>query len=87
MSIVIEIEESLPKRLKHERKGFRMEIEDFDLTGVKSENIILLESALNSIPPTSFEAERSFSLIGLFLTKLRTRFKDSNIDKLSFLRA
>ncbi len=41
--------------------------------------------ALRTIPPSSTEAERSFSAAGLFVTKLRTRLNDDTIDELFFL--
>ncbi|GBM54338.1 hypothetical protein AVEN_259201-1 [Araneus ventricosus] len=47
-------------------------------------NIIKLAEALKTIPPTSTEAERTFSAAGLFITKLRTRLNDESIDCLCF---
>ena len=43
--------------------------------------------AIETTPPTSVEAERSFSAAGLFITKLRTRLNNRSVDALCFLRA
>ena len=44
-----------------------------------------LRSSLKSLPPSSVEAERSFSAAGLFITKLRSSLSDDMIDDLCFL--
>ena len=36
--------------------------------------------SLLTVPPTSVEAERTFSASGLFLTKLRCRLSDASLD-------
>ena len=43
--------------------------------------------ALQSIPPTSVESERAFSITGQFATKLRTKLADNTLDSLVFLKA
>ena len=43
----------------------------FEATGNKSKYLNLVDQALRTIPPTSVEAERAFSVAGLFITKLR----------------
>ena len=58
----------------------------FEATGEMTMTIKRLFDALKSIPPTSIEAERAFSAVGLFITKLRTRLADKSINNLSFLR-
>lgn len=40
--------------------------------------------ALLALPPSSTEAERCFSAVGLLITKLRTRLNDDTIDTLFF---
>ena len=45
-----------------------------------------LASCVSTIPPTSVEAERTFSASGLFLTKLRCRLSDKSLDMLIFLK-
>ena len=42
--------------------------------------------AIKTLPPTSFEAERAFSAVGLIVTKLRSSLKEETIDALTFLR-
>ena len=46
-----------------------------------------VKTTIESLPPSSTEAERQFSAAGLFLTKLRCRLSDNSIDMLCFLRA
>ena len=48
--------------------------------------IEMLHDALQTVPPTSVEAERVFSAGGLFLTKLRSSMSDNTLDKLIFLK-
>jgi hypothetical protein len=46
-----------------------------------------LFNALKSIPPTSVESERAFSITGQFATKLRTKLADNTLNSLVFLKA
>ena len=46
-----------------------------------------LFKALLTIPPSSFEAERTFSAAGLFDTKLLSQLSDKSVSALSFLRS
>ena len=52
----------------------------------KLSTLLDIHSCLKTIPPTSVEAERVFSVTGLFLTKLRSRLSDVTLDKLIFLK-
>ena len=54
--------------------------------GEKTAALLDIHSCLKTIPPTSVEAERVFSVTGLFLTKLRSRLSDVTLDKLIFLK-
>ena len=45
-----------------------------------------LHQALKTIIPTSVEAERTFSAAGLFLTKIRSRMANKNLNALATLR-
>ena len=47
---------------------------------------ILVFCAIKTLRPTSFEAERAFSAVGLIVTKLRSSLKEETIDALTFLR-
>ena len=58
----------------------------FEATGKRTENLDKLYNALLAIPPTSVEAERAFSTVGLFVVKLRSRLSDESIDALTFLK-
>lgn len=68
---------------KHIGKEFSV----FEATGDRTQNLEKLFQALNSVPPTSVEAERAFSAAGLFITKLRSKLSDRSIDCLCFLKS
>ena len=59
----------------------------FEATKVRPKHLAQLYTALGSIQPTSVEAERAFSVCGLFITKLRNRLSDKSINALCFLKA
>ena len=46
----------------------------------------MLYQALKTIKPTSVEAERAFSTIGFFATKIRNRMGDKTLDALITMR-
>jgi hypothetical protein len=58
----------------------------FEASKTRPENLEKLFRALKSIPPTSVEAERAFSSLGLFANKIRNRLNPETLDALSFLR-
>ena len=58
----------------------------FEATGNKSKYLNLVDKALCSIPATSVEAERAFSAIGLFITKLRSRLNENSVESLMVLK-
>ncbi|GFW91994.1 hypothetical protein TNCV_2152741 [Trichonephila clavipes] len=62
----------------------KQEMQLFDSTENQSPNIIKLCDALKTILLTSVEAERAFSAAGLFVTKLRTRLSDKNLETLIY---
>ena len=77
--------ECIPKTAQTSRAISRNIAKDLDIfiaTGKKTANKTQITAVLDSIPPTSVEAERSFSAIGLFITRLRTRL---SVNCLSFL--
>lgn len=53
----------------------------------KSPMVEKLFLALCSIPPTSTQSERNFSLAGNFVSKLRTRLTPQHVDVLCFLKS
>lgn len=59
----------------------------FETTKVRPENLQRLYLALGTIQPTSVEAERAFSVCGLFVTKLRNRLSEKSINALCFLKS
>ena len=46
-----------------------------------------VKESLESLPPSSVEAERCFSAAGLFNTKLRSNLSDGMIDNLCIMRS
>ena len=57
-----------------------------EATGKTPSKLKQLLKVLLTIPPTSVEAERAFSVARLFATKLRSRLSDRSVSALSFLR-
>ena len=75
-------------RPNQETDSWTKEIALFMTTGGEKKTTAISELAncILNIPPTSVEAERSFSASGLFLTKLRCRLADKSLDMLIFLK-
>ena len=68
-------------------KTVQKEFDLFDATGERTPRMLKIMRAIETIPPTSVEAERAFSAAGLFITKLRTRLNNRSVDALCFSRA
>ena len=58
----------------------------YEITKTRPNNLEKLYVALKTIKPTSVEAERAFSVLGYFGSKIRNRLNDDTIDALLFLR-
>ena len=67
-------------------KLVKKEMALFEASKSKPKNLDMLFNALKTIPPTSVEAERAFSCLGLFATKIRSSLQDDTLDALTFLR-
>ena len=52
----------------------------------RPENLERLFTALKTIKPTSFEAERAFSALGYFANGIRSQMNDDTLNALIFLR-
>ena len=63
------------------------EIAVLESTGNRPSSLEKIYNAMLSLPPSSIEAERSFSAAGLFVTNLRTSLNDDTVDNLCFLRS
>lgn len=59
----------------------------FENGGNRGKYLEIVYQALLTIPPSSIEAERSFSAAGNVCTKLRTSLSDKKLDAICFLRA
>ena len=69
------------------RATIKQEMRWLEATGKRPVKLEQLYNAFLSIPPTSIEAERAFSVAGLFATKFRSRLSDQSVNALSFLRS
>ena len=69
--------------LKHIKK----EMTFYEATRECPKVLTIIKSYLNSLPPSSVEAERCFSAAGLFISKLRSFLSDEMIDCLIFARS
>ena len=67
--------------------AIKSEMAVFECSGVRGRLLHLVYCYLQSIPPTSVEAERAFSAAGILCTKIRSRLSDATLDTLCFLRS
>ena len=63
-----------------------IEMQWFEATKKKPENLQNLYRSLFRIRPTFVEAERAFSAMGLFATKIRNRLNDDTLNAMIVLR-
>ena len=66
--------------------AIKAEMAIFESKGTRGRLLQQTYDYLLSIPATSVEAERAFSVAGLFCTKVRSRLGDKSLDVLCFLR-
>ena len=69
-----------------ESTSIKREFTAFEAYGHESLNIIRLRQMINSIRPTSTDFERTCSVASKFVSKLRTRFSDTSVNALVFLK-
>ena len=62
------------------------ELETFKLGGNPGDLLKLVTGWMLSVPPTSVECERAFSVAGNFSTKVRNRLNDSTLNVLAILK-
>ena len=67
--------------------AIKAEMQLFANTGNRGHCLEKVYGYLTSIPATSVEAERAFSVAGILRTKLRSRLSDHSIDIMCFLRS
>ena len=72
--------------LQSETVDMKSEFRLFETSKTRTVNLEFLYRALMTIPPTSVEAERSFSAAGNFVTKIRSRLGDKSLHNLMFLK-
>ena len=71
----------------HQPANISEELVNFARTKIHSPILEKLFRALKTIPPSSIESERAFSITGQFVTKLRSTLGDDSIDALVFLKS
>ena len=67
--------------------AIKSEMAIFECSGVRGRILQLVCSYLQSIAPTSVEAERAISAAGTLCTKIRSRLSDATLDTLCSLRS
>ena len=67
----------------HKPANVSEELVNFAQTKVRSPRLSKLYEALKTIPPSSIESERAFSITGQFITQLG----DDSIDSLVYLKS
>ena len=58
----------------------------FEATKKRTENLEKIYCSLPTIKPTSVEAERAFSAMGLFATKIRSKLNDDTLNAMAVMR-
>lgn len=75
------------KKSSNRLQTLRKELKYLEVSGNLPSSLKCLKSALMSIPPSSIEPERTFSLCEFFVTKRRSRFSDKIINALIFIKS
>lgn len=81
------VNDSMTKKMSKRRFNLKQELMTYETTGNLTHNLNLLLSALKTIPPTSVESERVFSLSSNFCRKKRSSLSDKSLDCLTFLKS
>lgn len=68
-------------------KLIKQELTNFEASSKLGPILERLLNALKTIPPTSTESERVFSMSSNFCTKKRSRLSDTSLDSLCFLKS
>ena len=77
-----------PTRTKNDiTKVIKKELAIFEMEGNRAKNLEACYQNLQSIPPTSVEAEHAFSSAGIICTRIRSSLNDESLDILCFLRS
>lgn len=68
-------------------KMIKKEMTLFENGGYRGRNLQLCYEHLHTVPPTSVESERAFSVAGSFSTKIRSKLGDESLNALVALRS
>uniref|UniRef100_A0A0K8TJF4 HAT C-terminal dimerisation domain-containing protein n=1 Tax=Lygus hesperus TaxID=30085 RepID=A0A0K8TJF4_LYGHE len=76
-----------PKSYPQPSSAIKHEIAAYENTGIRGQLLSLGYKSIKSIPVTSTESERAFSVAGIMLTDLRCSPKGDTLSNLCLLRA
>lgn len=83
---LLEADKTLEKQGPENFSKLKQEFSLFKSTGNRTQNLDSLLNAINTIKPTSIEAERTFSVSNNFCTRIRSSLSDKSISYLVFLK-
>ena len=78
---------NMDERGKNFEKNIKTEMTEYECSGIKGKYLSLVHDYLNTITPTSVEAERAFSAAGYICSSIRSRLGDKTLDTICFLRS
>lgn len=90
-SFFSELEEGLKNEMNAAKrpktfKNFVDELKELETHGIRSDRVVLLSNAIDTIQASSAESERVFSASSRFCTKFRSSLSDENLSILVFLK-
>jgi DNA polymerase III sliding clamp (beta) subunit (PCNA family) len=85
-AIIASLQSKILSNKKDTKKNLQSEFQMYEKTGIITKNLKKLLDALKTIPPTSIESERAFSISSNFCTKKRSSLSDKSLNALTFLK-
>jgi hypothetical protein len=76
-----------PAEIISNSKTLKAEFSVFEATNKRTKNLDILVDAFKNIKPSSVVSERVFSILGNFVSKIRTRLSYRSVDILCFLKS
>lgn len=76
-----------PTKSQNFEKTIKAEMVEYENKGIKGKHLTLVHKYLNTISPTSVEAERAFSVTGYVCSPIRNKMTDRTLDTICFLRS
>jgi hypothetical protein len=75
----------VPEEIISNPKTLKPEFSVFEATSKRTKNLDILFEALKMVKPSSVTSERVFSILGNFVSEIRTRLSHRSVDVLCFL--